>query len=83
MAFNSGGCSADTCAMDLVSSISALSTSYATAKLQMEVSAKLLKLANSQGQETAVRLLNAAMQSMEESIERMAGDAGSQIDTFA
>lgn len=69
--------------MSLVDSIAAFSTAKATAEVQFQVAARVLKIAqNTQGQ-IATDLLAAATETMEQAMAQVQGDAGQNFDTLA
>jgi len=68
--------------MSSIAGIANLSTALSQAQLQSAVAIKVMKMAQGQDQVTA-DLLDAALQSVEASMEQFARDAGNQIDTLA
>ena len=65
-----------------IESIASLSTAMSQVELQNAVSIKVLKLAQGQDQ-VAADMLDAALQSVEDSMAQFAEDAGAQLDTLA
>lgn len=68
--------------MDSVSSIASYSTALSQAQLQSAVSIKVLKMAQGTDQVVA-SLLVQALDSVEQSMEAFAQDAGTQLDVTA
>jgi hypothetical protein len=73
---------ADITRMDLTTGIAQASTDLAGAKLRMEVSTRVMKLAQAQGQ-VAADLVSAAVESVQASMEDIAGDLGGSLDAYA
>jgi hypothetical protein len=68
--------------MSMIEAVSSLKTAESTAQVQMALAAKLLDIANGQGQ-VAVQLIEAATEGMEEALQNMADGLSSQIDIYA
>ncbi len=68
--------------MDSIEGIAAFSTAMSQAQLKSDVSTKVLKLAQGQ-QQVVADLLSSAMESVQQTIEATAGDAGGNLDAFA
>lgn len=69
--------------MSMVSDIAGLSTAMSTAKLQMDVSTRVFKLANQQQGQVVSKLLESAMENMQVITSQLAQDIGNHIDTTA
>ncbi len=75
------GVSADTYAMSMIDGIASMSTALSQLQLQTEVSTRVLKMAQGQGQVSA-QLLNAAMENVQEVISEMAEGLGDGVDIY-
>ena len=68
--------------MSLVSSIAQMSTLLSTAQTRVEVATKVAKIAQGQDQVVA-DMVTAALEDVQEMVTAMAGDLGTQLDTYA
>ena len=68
--------------MSLVNSIISFSTAKSLAEVQMAIAAKVLKIAQGQDQ-VAAELVSAAVENVEQVIEELVGDLGSNFDAYA
>jgi hypothetical protein len=69
--------------MSMVADIAGLSTAMSTAKLQADVSTKVLKLVNQQQGQVVSKLLESAMENIQAIATQFAEDVGNNIDTQA
>jgi hypothetical protein len=69
--------------MSMISDIAGLSTAMSTAKLQADVSTRVLKLVNQQQGQVVSSLLESAMENMQAITSQFAEDVGNNIDTRA
>lgn len=67
--------------MSLIDSVVSFKAAESMAQVQMAVAAKVLQATRDQGQMVA-ELLSAALEGMEQAIEDLAGDLGSNIDAY-
>lgn len=65
--------------MSLISSISNLQAAETASKIQFAVAAKAMQTTRAQG-EALVQLITDAAESMNQAIEQVAGEIGSQLD---
>ncbi len=68
--------------MSLTDGIIELAAAQSMAQVQMAVAAKVLKVANAQG-DAALQLIQSATQNVQESIERVAEDLTAGVDLYA
>ena len=68
--------------MSLIESIVNFKTAESLAKVQMAVAAKVLNVAKDQGQ-MAVELVDAAVETMQETSDNLANDLGGHFDGYA
>ena len=68
--------------MSLVNSIASFSIAKSMAEVQMAVAAKVLKMAQGQDQ-VAAELVSAAVENVQQAIEDLVGDLGSNFDACA
>jgi hypothetical protein len=69
--------------MDLVQGIAEFSTAQSMAELRMAVQTRTLKMAQDQQGQVVQDLLSATMEGMEEMLEELTSDLGSNLDTLA
>ncbi|HOJ56114.1 MAG TPA: YjfB family protein [Phycisphaerae bacterium] len=67
--------------MSMIDGIASMSTALSQLQLQTEVSTRVLKMAQGQGQVSA-QLLNAAMENVQEVISEMAEGLGDGVDIY-
>ena len=67
--------------MSLIDSIASFKAAESLAKVQMAVAAKVLETTRDQGRMVA-ELLDAALEGMEQAIEDLANDLGSNLDAY-
>jgi len=67
--------------MSLIDSVASFKAAESLAQVQMAVAAKVLQATRDQGQMVA-ELLNAALEGMEQAIEDLASDLGTNLDTY-
>jgi len=67
--------------MSLIESVAGIQAAETMSKVQMAVAAKVLQTSRDQGQ-MVVELINSAMEGMEEAIEKVASEVGSNLDAF-
>ncbi len=69
--------------MDPISAIAGSSSAMTLASVQMAVAAKILKLSQTAAAEPVARLIEAAAQNVQDSIEAMVGELGGSVDAYA